>query len=284
MASDDETGMCSPSRPRPLWRLLQWVRGTPTAVADTNEALAGPATLSEFQRIKASWEALGEHDPLWAIVSAPGKRGNRWDRDEFFATGVVEVRHVLNMLEEIGLEVARGRALDFGAGVGRLTQALAAHFDEVDGVDISAPMLAQANAFNRHGDRVRYVPGEADRVPFPDASFDFILSRIVLQHVGIELQRGYLREFVRVLKPEGLAVFQVPARAVGSDATQFRSPIDTLDSSVTVDMNIFPRADVERTIHDAGGRVLHARADFSAGDAFESLIYVVAHRHAHVGC
>ena len=35
------------------------------------------------------------------------------------------------------------------------------------------------------------------------------------------------------------------------------------------------RDDVERTIHDAGGRLIAALPDVSAGDAFESLLYVV---------
>ncbi len=258
-------------------RWLRWMRGG-AAVPAGASATDGPV---EFARIKANWESLGQHDPLWAIVSVPDKQGNRWDPAEFFATGVAEVQVVLNMLRDLGLTVGRGRALDFGAGVGRLTQALAGHFDEVDGVDISAPMLAQAKSLNRFGERVRYVAGEADRVPFPDATFDFVLSRIVLQHVGIEWQRGYVREFMRVLKPAGIAVFQVPARAVADDAVQFRTPVDTPDGTVTIDMNIFPRADVERTIAGAGGEVLHARDDRSAGEAFESLMYVVAHRGAH---
>ena len=46
----------------------------------------------------------------------------------------------------------------------------------MDGVDIAAPMIAQANALNRHGDRVRYFLGGAERLPFDDASYDFVLD------------------------------------------------------------------------------------------------------------
>jgi SAM-dependent methyltransferase len=226
--------------------------------------------------VQASWEAFGQYDPLWAIVSVPEKRGNRWDDhlEEFFANGVIEVRHVMNAIRNAGVTVQGDRALDFGAGVGRLSQALATHFREVDGVDISAPMIEQARKFNRFGERVRYHLGTAQRLPFDDATFDFVFSKIVLQHVGIDLQRGYVREFVRVAKPGGLVVFQSIARSLAGEGMRFESPVETPGGTFTIDMNVFPREDVERTIRDAGGRLLHTFTDQSAGDAFESVFYV----------
>lgn len=258
----------------PLHRIKQWARhlrerhGRPSP--------ASTDTPGEFERVKASWEALGQYDPLWAIVSVPDKRGNRWDDhiEEFFANGAIEVQHVLNALRDAGLSVARGRALDFGAGVGRLSQALATHFREVDGVDISSPMIEQARKFNRYGERVRYHLGTAERLPFDDRTFDFVFSKIVLQHVGIDLQRGYVREFLRVVKPGGLVVFQSIARSLAAEGARFESPVETPRGTFTIDMNVFPRAEVERTIHDAGGRLLHTFNDQSAGDGFESVFYI----------
>jgi ubiquinone/menaquinone biosynthesis C-methylase UbiE len=180
----------------------------------------------------------------------------------------------MNAIRNAGVTVQGDRALDFGAGVGRLSQALATHFREVDGVDISAPMIEQARKFNRFGERVRYHLGTAQRLPFDDATFDFVFSKIVLQHVGIDLQRGYVREFVRVAKPGGLVVFQSIARSLAGEGMRFESPVETPGGTFTIDMNVFPREDVERTIRDAGGRLLHTFTDQSAGDAFESVFYV----------
>lgn len=232
-------------------------------------------TDNSFANVKASWEALAAHDPLWAIVSSPGKEGNRWDLDEFLATGEVEVRAVLAQIAERRVTFARGRALDFGAGVGRLTQALAPHFERVDGVDIAAPMVERARAINRFGDRVAYHLGDGDTLPFADGAFDFVFSKIVLQHVGIDLQRRYVREFVRVARAGGLIVFQAPARARNDAGTRFQSPVATPEGVATIDMNVFPRADVEATVRAAGAEVLHVIDDLSAGDAFESYLYVV---------
>lgn len=254
--------------PGPLRRLLRWARG---------EAPPRPTrpTANSLANVKASWEALAAHDPLWAIVSSPGKDGNRWDLDEFLATGDVEVRAVLAQIAERGVTFERGRALDFGAGVGRLTQALATHFTHVDGVDIAAPMIERARAINRFGDRVTYHLGDGSTLPFPDDRFDFVFSKIVLQHVGIDLQRHYLREFLRVARPAGLVVFQAPARARHDEGTHFQSPVATPDGVATIDMNVFPRADVEATVRAAGADLLHVIDDASAGDGFESYLYVV---------
>ena len=74
--------------------------------------------------LEQNWDDLGRRDPMWAILTSPNKRKNRWDEDEFFATGVEVVAEVMAGLDGLGIVVSRRRALDFGCGVGRLTQAL----------------------------------------------------------------------------------------------------------------------------------------------------------------
>jgi ubiquinone/menaquinone biosynthesis C-methylase UbiE len=46
---------------------------------------------------------------------------------------------------------------------------------------------------------------------FPDDHFDLVYSNIVLQHVHPSCSKRYLAEFIRVLKPQGMAVFQLPS-------------------------------------------------------------------------
>jgi SAM-dependent methyltransferase len=165
----------------------------------------------ELDRLQQHWTAFGEQDPLWAILTVPGKRGGGWDLEEFFASGRVEVDEVLRMLAGRGFTVEMGRALDFGCGVGRLTRALAGHFASCDGVDVAASMIERARELNQDGERVRFHHnGAPDLRLFDDGSFDFILSLIVLQHMEPKLMQGYLREFLRVLSPSGLAFFNIP--------------------------------------------------------------------------
>ena len=40
-----------------------------------------------LERHRQDWEHLAETDPLWAVLTHPGRKGGRWDVDEFFATG-----------------------------------------------------------------------------------------------------------------------------------------------------------------------------------------------------
>jgi SAM-dependent methyltransferase len=165
----------------------------------------------ELERLQREWNAFGEEDPLWAILTEPSRRGGRWDVEEFLATGREEVDEVLAELADHGLSVKRGRALDFGCGVGRLTQALAGHFDSVDGVDVAASMITGAQRLNPNPGRVRFHHnGAPDLRMFDDESFDFVLSLIVLQHMEPGLMVGYMREFLRVLRPGGVAFFNVP--------------------------------------------------------------------------
>ena len=51
----------------------------------------------------------------------------------------------------------RGTALDFGCGVGRLSQALTKYFEQVAGVDISHTMIAKAKEVDHGPARIRYV-------------------------------------------------------------------------------------------------------------------------------
>ena len=138
------------------------------------------------------------------------------------------------MLADRGVAIERGRALDFGCGVGRLTQALAEHFDSCDGVDLAASMIERARELNENGERVRFHHNDApDLRLFGDGSFDFILSLIALQHMEPELMRGYLREFLRVLRPGGVAFFNVPERLVLAEEL----PPEAWRASLTPDRN-----------------------------------------------
>jgi SAM-dependent methyltransferase len=165
--------------------------------------------LTELRRV---WNKLGRDDPLWAVLTDARFKGGKWIPDEFFATGLAEVEDLLRRAEAYDLKPSRGSAMDFGCGVGRLSQALAVQFDSVVGVDIAESMVVQAERYNSHGDKCRFIVNErSDLTRFTDASFDFVLSRLVLQHMEPRYGRAYVTEFLRVLKPGGIAVFEVPS-------------------------------------------------------------------------
>ena len=53
------------------------------------------------------------------------------------------------------------------------------------------------------------VNAETNLRQIPDESADFVLSLIALQHTATPFQRQYVGEFIRILKPGGVAYFQV---------------------------------------------------------------------------
>jgi SAM-dependent methyltransferase len=165
-----------------------------------------------IKRLRRHWDALGKTDPLWANLTNDDKRGGKWDADEFFLTGEQEIEEVMGFVESLSVTFPHGRALDFGCGVGRLTQALADRFDEVWGVDIAPSMIEAASRYNRHpGTCHYYLNDRTDLARFDDGSFDFIYSNIVLQHMRPKDQRRNLAELVRVLARGGIFVFQLPS-------------------------------------------------------------------------
>jgi SAM-dependent methyltransferase len=166
-----------------------------------------------FDQVRKDWTTLGAEDPLWAVDVAADKRGGRWDAEAFLEAGRKDVESARDQLRRLGLPVTWDRVLDFGCGAGRLSQALAEHAREVVGLDVSEPMLETARGLDRSEGRVTFVLNEdPDLRSFEDASFDLVYTMRVMQHLPGAMQEAYLTEFVRVLRPGGLAVVHCPTR------------------------------------------------------------------------
>ncbi|MET0447396.1 MAG: class I SAM-dependent methyltransferase, partial [Aeromicrobium sp.] len=180
---------------------------------------------------------------------------------------------------------ARSAALDFGCGAGRLTQALARRFDRADGVDIAASMIALAEEHNPDSSRaVFHLNERADLSLFEDASFDLVLSVVVLQHMNNSLKESYLREFFRVLRPGGVALFTVPSHADLSVSGLARRMPNALQNvyrrrrhGYDSVMEFYPmrRRKVEAAIARAGCTVTAVVDDPMAGPPWHSFLYVV---------
>jgi SAM-dependent methyltransferase len=163
---------------------------------------------------RRNWEEFAAQDPFWAVLSDHDRKFGKWDRDEFYATGREQIDEIMARAERLGRPVRLAAALDFGSGLGRLTRALAGHFDRAIGVDISETMVGNATRFNADVGNVEFVHNDrADLRLFDDASFDLVNTRIVLQHLPDRATiEGYLLEFLRILNDDGLLVFQLPSR------------------------------------------------------------------------
>jgi SAM-dependent methyltransferase len=237
--------------------------------------------LTKLLAQQSQWEQLGRSDPLWAVLTGPAYRHGGWNQEKFFATGVAEIKELMARAASLGLPAAQSAALDFGCGVGRLTQALATHFESVTGVDIAPVMIEQAQRYNRYGDRCRYVLNDENRLRiFSDGAFDLVYSRITLQHLPARHICSYLREFVRVLRPGGLLVFQLPAgyrrwrvrliHGLYRLVTRHLLRMDTV-----MEMYGIQRQQVEALIRECGASTLAIDEDPAAGEDWLSYSYFV---------
>ncbi len=99
---------------------------------------------------------------------------------------------------------SKGTLLDFGAGVGNLTQHLIKmnRFDHITAVDmLSRPLNIDNN--------IKWIAQDLNHsLSLPDKSFDVIVSSEVIEH--LENPRATAREWFRLLRPDGILLFSTP--------------------------------------------------------------------------
>jgi ubiquinone/menaquinone biosynthesis C-methylase UbiE len=109
----------------------------------------------------------------------------------------------LDAMVAAGVRTGRERALDLGCGAGHTALAFAARVASVVAYDLTPAMLEQARrlAAERGLANLRFELGDAARLPFPDASFELVTSRLSAHHVAEPA--AMVREVARVLVPGG---------------------------------------------------------------------------------
>ena len=137
--------------------------------------------------------AAADYDTKWGIDF--GEKGRR---------------QVLGKLRKaLGEEPPRfASALEIGAGTGYFTLNLVLEglIGQAVATDISHGMLEELSRSARSlGVEVRTVRTEAERLPFPDESFDLVFGHAVLHHLP-DLEASF-SEFQRVLRPGGTVAF-----------------------------------------------------------------------------
>jgi SAM-dependent methyltransferase len=190
-----------------------------------------------------------------------------------------------------GIDLVGRKALDFGCGVGRVTGPLADRFEEVVGVDISPAMLDLARRYNVRGHRCRFMlNGTADLSQFSDGAFDFVYSKLVLQHMQPRAVRAYVPELLRVLRPAGILAFQLPEPVAcpvigGPLKRSIPMPIvrayRRLKKLVTrgidfpkMEVHGMMRNEVVDLIERSGGVVIDVMPDHSHGEESAGFLYI----------
>jgi ubiquinone/menaquinone biosynthesis C-methylase UbiE len=126
---------------------------------------------------------------------------------DYLASAVHASGEDLDQIEAAVRGCSAARVLDLGCGGGHVCYRVAAHVSEVVALDLSRQMLETVlHAASERGLRnITAQQSVAERLPFGDEHFDFVISRLSAHHWR-DLEAG-LREASRVLVPGGRALF-----------------------------------------------------------------------------
>ncbi len=171
------------------------------------------------------WCRWAETEPYFGVLADPRFRMTSIgaNKDAFFELGRLSIAERVAAAERHFGVFGRGRALDFGCGVGRLTLPLAALFDEVVGLDIAPAMLAEArrNA-EAHGiTNCRFAPSD-DGLSEAGGAFDLVITSMVLQHIPVRRGLRIVQQLLDRVTPGGIAALQFCIERNDSAASRCR--------------------------------------------------------------
>ncbi|MFH1676320.1 MAG: class I SAM-dependent methyltransferase [bacterium] len=113
---------------------------------------------------------------------------------------------------KFALEYVKGlKVLDLGCGEGYGSNILLSSAKSVTGVDLSPEAIGHASE-NYRAENLKFVVGDAGKLPFEDAEFDAIVCFEVFEHVENPVE--LLKESRRLLKPKGKLLLSTPNGAV----------------------------------------------------------------------
>ena len=153
----------------------------------------------------------------------------RWERAaEQYATGEHKSGDELPLAVKFAAPKASDHLLDVGAGAGHMALAMAPHVRSVVLTDPVGAMLdAARGVFQNAGQtNAEFVRAAAEALPFPDASFEIVSSRLAAHH--FENLEVALREIARVLKPGGVVILVDTVAPDDPESARFLHEVETM--------------------------------------------------------
>ncbi len=97
------------------------------------------------------------------------------------------------------------KILEVACGTGSMSSQIAEVFPEarLTLLDLSSPYLKKAQAKLKNVERVDFVQGDAAKLPFPNKSFDAVVSCFLFHELPMSERKKVIGEAKRVLKPKG---------------------------------------------------------------------------------
>jgi ubiquinone/menaquinone biosynthesis C-methylase UbiE len=157
------------------------------------------------------WKAWGKADPLYGVASWSGHNKDGvtpWSNEEFYRLGE-DWSDFYEAWSACGLET-RGTVLEYGSGVGRITDRLANSFEKVIACDFSLDMIAYAKNHILKKN-IEWLVTDGYLTQIPDGSIDAVFSCHVFQHLpSVQIQLECFQEVYRVLNKNGCFMIHLP--------------------------------------------------------------------------
>lgn len=110
------------------------------------------------------------------------------------------------------------KVLEMGVGDGLFSIFCAKNRNDVIGVDISSVALKLANAKKMNNLKIEFIEGDGRRLSFHENTFDFIISKDVIEHFPEKDLDNHLNTVYNVLKANGSYILCTPSKLMGESS------------------------------------------------------------------
>jgi SAM-dependent methyltransferase len=161
--------------------------------------------------MKSEWEVRAQNDFIHAVTGNVHK-GDFWESGHEIIAELIQP-----YIERLELNPATNRAMEIGAGAGRVVIPLSKTFKSVVAVDVSRTMLDLARKSAVDSDNISFIETDGMRLEgIDDSSIDLATSFFVFHHMPtLDAIRANLSEVNRVVKPGGAFIIDISYRRGG---------------------------------------------------------------------
>jgi ubiquinone/menaquinone biosynthesis C-methylase UbiE len=152
----------------------------------------------------------------------------RRQTEVYAAMPLVNDPELLSHIVSISGVAKSHQVLDVACGPGFVTMAFAPHCTSVVGIDATDRFIARAKAeaAMRRLDNVTFLVGDAERIPYPDESFDVAVCRFAVHH--FPRPATVLSEMKRIVRPGGRIVIVDMLVSEDSAKAAYRNEMERL--------------------------------------------------------
>lgn len=262
--------------------------GVESRAFEYTDDLCGNTKISVPDMLQAYFDAQeyrslhGDSSPWWDVLDLPEE-----EQLDFYHQGLVLAKRMVELFKGEGLLaddwVSGAKALDFGCGLGRMSNALVAlGFPKVVCVDEKPKFLEAAHErLTKFAGKGVVIPDFAQKVEFvqsaPDllcvqqpSSVDFVHSILQLEHMKPLVQAAYIEQFCDVLRPGGAGFFQIVTSMPIANKTSHCNLAAEHDASM---IHYIPKDEVVRHLKLRGCNVLSASGPHRAQGTSMHIIF-----------